>query len=95
MKKKVLIVLFGAAYTGILYHTLYKTLSVKCKGEKGDTGAVGPAGPVGPKGEKGDRGDVGPKGDPAGLEKQCSAKSMIIPPYGYGSISDEDSDPVG
>lgn len=56
MKKKVLIVLFGAVYTGVLYHTLYKTLSIKCKGEKG---------PAGPKGEKGDR---GPKGDCAWVE---------------------------
>lgn len=58
MKKKVLIVLFGAIYTGILYHTLYSILSKKCKGERG---------PMGPKGEKGDRGERGPQGYPNGI----------------------------
>lgn len=46
MKKKVLFVVFGVAYTGVLYHILYSILSKKSKGERG------PVGPMGIQGEK-------------------------------------------
>lgn len=99
MKKNVLFVVFGAVYTGVLYHTLYSILSKKCKGERG------PAGPMGPKGDRGDMGPQGPtgpkgeKGDPAGIENQYIVRDMAVPLYtGYreGKLVNEDCcDPVG
>lgn len=75
MKKKVLFVVFGVVYTGVLYHTLYSILSKKCKGERG------PVGPMGPKGDKGDPGERWSQGDSVGIENQCCVRHMAVPLY--------------